>query len=51
LEETKNKIRGECKCYNARIDHREQRDEEEVGGIDGSTEGMVGAKEERKGME
>jgi hypothetical protein len=27
------------------------RDEEEVARIDGSTEGMVGAKEERKGME
>ncbi len=34
-----------------RIDHGEQGDEREVGGIDGSTKGMIWIKEEKKGME
>jgi hypothetical protein len=46
LEETKNGNGGEGECKNAGVDHREQRNEEEVGGVDGSTKGMASAKEE-----
>jgi len=47
LEATKNKNGRKGKCQNVGVDHKEQGDEEKVGGIDGSNERMAGTRKEK----
>ncbi len=37
LKEIKNKNGGKCECPNVKVNFREQKNEKEVGGVDGST--------------